>query len=51
MLECGALVPMMVSWPGTTPAGKVSQNLISFCDFFPTLAEVAGAKLPQGGDD
>jgi len=48
MLECGALVPMIVSWPGTTPAGKVSQNLISFCDFFPTLAELAGAKLPQG---
>jgi len=48
MLECGALVPMMISWPGTTPAGKVSQNLVSFVDFFPTLSEVAGAKLPQG---
>ena len=48
MLECGALVPMMVSWPGTTPAGKVATNLISFCDFFPTLAELAGAKLPAG---
>ena len=48
MLECGALVPMMVSWPGTTPAGKVSQNLISFCDFFPTLAQLAGASLPKG---
>jgi arylsulfatase A len=48
MLECGALVPMIVSWPGTTPSGKVSQNLISFCDFFPTVAELAGAKLPPG---
>ena len=48
MLEGGALVPMCVSWPGTTPAGKVSQNLISFVDFFPTLAELAGAKLPAG---
>ncbi len=48
MRECGALVPMMVSWPGKTPAGKVSQNLVSFCDFFPTLAELAGAQLPQG---
>jgi len=48
MLEGGALVPMMVSWPGTTPANKVATNLISFCDFFPTLAELAGAKLPQG---
>ena len=48
MLECGALVPMIVSWPGTTPAGMVSQNLISFCDFVPTLADLAGAKLPDG---
>lgn len=48
MLECGALVPTMVSWPGTTPSGKVSQNLISFVDFFPTLARLAGAKVPQG---
>jgi len=48
MLECGALVPMAVSWPGTTPAAKVSQNLISFVDFFPTLAEVGGAPLPKG---
>ena len=48
MLECGALVPMCLSWPGTTPAGKTSQNLISFCDFLPTLAEVAKANPPQG---
>ncbi len=48
MLEGGALVPMMISWPGTTPAGRVATNLISFCDFFPTLAELAGAKLPPG---
>ena len=48
MLEGGALVPMMISWPGTTPVGKVATNLISFCDFFPTLAELAGAKLPSG---
>jgi arylsulfatase A len=48
MLEGGALVPMCISWPGTTPAGKVANNLISFCDFFPTLAELAGAKLPPG---
>jgi len=48
MLECGALVPMTISWAGTTPADKVSQNFISMVDFFPTLASVAGAKLPQG---
>jgi arylsulfatase A len=48
MLECGVLVPMAVSWPGTTPAGKVSQNLVSFVDFFPTFAELTGAPLPKG---
>jgi arylsulfatase A len=48
MLECGALVPMIVNWPGTTPPGQVSKNLISFADFFPTLAKLAGAPLPEG---
>jgi len=47
MLEGGALVPMIVSWPGTTPAGKVSKDLIDSTDFFPTFADLAGAKLPE----
>ena len=46
MLECGALVPCMASWPGKIPAGKVTRNLINLADFFPTLADVAGAKIP-----
>jgi arylsulfatase A len=48
MLECGALVPCLASWPGTIPAGKVTPSLISFSDFLPTFAEVAGATLPAG---
>ncbi len=48
MLECGSLVPMIANWPGTTPAGKVSHDLMDFSDYFPTLAELAGAKLPKG---
>ena len=47
MLEGGALVPLIVNWPGKTPAGKVCADLIDSSDFMPTLAEVAGAKLPQ----
>ena len=47
MLECGALVPCMASWPGKIPAGKVTPSLISFSDFLPTLAEVAGATVPS----
>jgi arylsulfatase A len=46
MLEGGALVPLIVNWPGTTPAGKVSPDLVDSTDFLPTLAELAGTKLP-----
>jgi arylsulfatase A len=46
MLEGGGLVPLIASWPGTTPAGKVSPDFTDASDFFPTFAELAGAKLP-----
>jgi arylsulfatase A len=48
MLEGGSRVPLIASWPSATPAGKVCQDLIDFSDFFPTFAELAGAKLPEG---
>jgi arylsulfatase A len=44
MLECGALVPCIANWPGTTPAGKVSPELIDSTDFFPTFAELTGTR-------
>lgn len=47
MLECGGLVPTIANWPGTTPAGLVSTNLIDSTDFITTFAELAGAKLPD----
>ncbi len=47
MLEGGARVPLVVNWPGVTPAGKVSDDLIDSSDFLPTIAELAGAKLPE----
>ncbi len=46
MLEGGALVPLIVNWPGRTAAGKVTADLTDSTDFFPTFAELAGAKLP-----
>ncbi len=46
MLEGGSLEPLIVNWPGVTPAGKVRTDLIDSSDFVPTLAEIAGAKLP-----
>ena len=48
MLECGALVPCIASWPGRIPAGQVTQGLINICDFYPTLADIGGAQLPAG---
>jgi arylsulfatase A-like enzyme len=46
--EGGCRVPLIINWPGTTPAGKVSKDLVSITDFFPTFAELAGAALPAG---
>ena len=46
MLEAGPLVPMIASWPGKTPAGKVSRDLVDSTDFLPTFAELAGVKPP-----
>ncbi|MFN0111313.1 MAG: sulfatase-like hydrolase/transferase [Blastocatellia bacterium] len=47
MQEGGNLVPMIVNWPGVTPAGKVRADLVDSSDFVPTFAELAGAKLPE----
>jgi arylsulfatase A len=47
MLEGGSLEPLIVYWPGVTPKGKVSRDLISAVDFVPTFAEIAGAQLPK----
>ena len=46
MLEGGSLEPLIVYWPGVTPKGKVSNDLVSAVDFVPTFAEIAGVKLP-----
>jgi arylsulfatase A len=46
--EGGCRVPLIINWPGTTPAGKVSKNLVSITDFLPTFTELAGGTLPAG---
>ena len=48
MLEGGSRVPYIASWPGVTPAGKVSRDIVSFADMLPTFAELGGARLPEG---
>ncbi|HBJ83402.1 MAG TPA: hypothetical protein DDZ88_05910 [Verrucomicrobiales bacterium] len=46
--EGGCRVPLILNWPGTTPAGKASKDLVSITDFFPTFTELAGGTLPAG---
>ncbi len=46
MYEGGLRVPMIVRWPGRSPAGKVSDEPWAFWDFLPTCAELGGAKVP-----
>ena len=47
MLECGALVPFIVNWPGVTPSGKVCADFADATDLVPTFAEITGAILPK----
>jgi arylsulfatase A-like enzyme len=44
--EAGTHVPLIANWLGTSPKGKICDDLIDFSDFFPTLAQVAGAEIP-----
>jgi len=44
----GSHVPLIASWPGTIPAGRVLDDLIDFTDVLPTLADVAGDDLSRG---
>ncbi|MFW6162275.1 MAG: sulfatase-like hydrolase/transferase [Planctomycetota bacterium] len=48
MTDAGCHVALIASWPGTTPAGRVCDDLIDFSDVLPTLADLAGARLPEG---
>ncbi|MEX2172798.1 MAG: sulfatase-like hydrolase/transferase [Pirellulaceae bacterium] len=46
LTELGVRVPLIVRWPGTVKAGATSRELVSVADLFPTLVELAEAKLP-----
>lgn len=43
----GTHVGLVASWPGHIPDGEVRAELVDFSDIFPTLADVAGAKVPE----
>jgi arylsulfatase A-like enzyme len=46
-MEGGYRVPMVVSWRGSLPEGKISNQLSSVMDLLPTIAHIAGIDLPQ----
>lgn len=50
LYEGGIRVPMIARWPGTVPAGRVSDQVWAHWDMLPTLAEFAGAHPPSGID-
>ncbi len=43
--EGGHRVPMIVKWPGTVPAGKTCERLVTQTDLFATIAEAIGSSL------
>ncbi|MBN1350299.1 sulfatase-like hydrolase/transferase [candidate division KSB1 bacterium] len=47
MTDAGTHVPLIANWQGVIPGNQVSEDLIDFSDFVPTLAECAGANLPE----
>ena len=44
--EGGQRVPGIVCWPSRIAAGRVSDELVTSMDLFPTLAAVCGAEVP-----
>ena len=50
LYEGGIRVPMIARWIGTIPGGQVSSHPWAHWDMLPTLAELAGARTPQGID-
>jgi arylsulfatase len=39
-------VPFAIRWPGKIPAGMSSNEIVHEMDLFPTLAKIAGGKVP-----
>ena len=42
--EGGIREPMLLKWPGVTPANSVNSNYLIIEDFYPTILEMAGVK-------
>ncbi|MCF8224272.1 MAG: arylsulfatase [Bacteroidales bacterium] len=50
LYEGGIRVPTIAWWPGTVTADTMCDHVSAFWDMFPTFAELAGGKAPEGID-
>ena len=50
LYEGGIRVPTIAWWPGTVPAGSVSDHVAYFGDFMATAAELSGVPVPNPND-
>jgi arylsulfatase A-like enzyme len=46
-LEGSNRTPCIIRWPGTVPAGRVSNELVHEVDLFPTLVKAGGGTVPS----
>ena len=47
VFEGGIKVPAVIRWPGMVPAGRQSNAVVHFSDWFSTLASLGGASVPK----
>lgn len=50
LYEGGIRTPMIVKWPGKVKEGSTNDHISAFWDVLPTLAEITGARIPEGID-
>src|SRR5262245_58961132 len=46
VLEGNIRTPCIIRWPGRIPGRRVSNQIVAMVDFIPTLARIAGGKVP-----
>jgi arylsulfatase A-like enzyme len=50
LYEGGIRVPYLVRWPGHVPGGVTSDQVLTFWDFLPTIAQLVAAEMPRDID-
>jgi len=45
--DWGVRVPLVITWKARIPAGRISDDFVSFIDIAPTILEAAGVPVPR----